>query len=100
MEHRALARSGRAEDGHELPRFDPQLQAAQRNRLNGARAVDLEYIVELERAERQLLVPLGLAPEACYRHRKLSIINRQASTLSTPTGVPRSTIAALPARAR
>ena len=76
MEHRALARPGRAEHGHELSRFDPQLQAAQRNRLSGTRAVDLEHIVELERAEGELVVPLGLAPEACYRHRKLWIINR------------------------
>ena len=97
MQHRALPRAGRPEHGDELAGFDPQLQTAQRNRLHGTGAENLEHVVELERAERQLLAPLGLAPEACYRHRKLSIINRYASTLSTPSGVPRSTIASLPA---
>ena len=76
MQHRALARAGWAEDGHELPRFDPQLEAAQRDRLDGTRAVDLQYVVELHGAERQLLAPFWLAPEARYRHLKLSIINR------------------------
>ena len=61
--------SNSAEDRHELPRFDAQLQAAQRDGLDRARAVDLEHVVELERAERQLLSPLGLTPEARYRHR-------------------------------
>src|SRR5438445_6515103 len=43
---------------------------------------------------------LGLVPEAGYFHLKLSIIRRYASTLSTPTGEPRSTIATLPLRQR
>src|SRR5207248_617019 len=75
----------------------PAAGKPQRERRHGTGAENLEHVVELERAERQLLAPLGLAPEACYRHRKLSIINRYASTLSTPSGVPRSTIASLPA---
>ena len=76
MQRRALARPGRPEQRDELTRLDPQLEAAQRHRLRRAGAEDLEDVVELERAERDLLTAFRLAVEAPYLHRKLSIINR------------------------
>src|SRR5262249_42205412 len=96
-----LPSPGRPEQRHELARLNAEVEPAQRDRLGGAGAEDLEDVVELEGAERELLaLLLGFAPEAPYLHRKLWIISRYASTLSTPTGVPRSTIASLPPRER
>src|SRR5437870_962811 len=67
----------------------------ERDVLRRAGAVDPEHVDQLERAPVDLL-PFGLAVEASYLHRKLWMIKRYASTLSTPTGEPRSTIASLP----
>ena len=44
----------RAEQRDELARLDPQVEPAQRDGLGRARAEDLEDVVELERAERDL----------------------------------------------
>src|SRR2546423_15006869 len=98
MEGRALSRPGGAEQRNELARLDPQLEAAERHRLRGARAKDLEDVVELERAEGDLLALARLSVEAPYLHRKLSIISLQPATFSTPFGVPRSPTASLPCR--
>ena len=57
-------------------------------------------VATLFRVFLNLLGAWRLAVEARYLQRKLWIISRYASTLSTPTGVPRSTIARLPACAR
>jgi CheY-like chemotaxis protein len=75
-QHRALAGARGSEDGDELARLDPQLEAAERDGLGGARAVDPKDVVELQRAPRQLLAALGLAVEGLHRSRKLSIISR------------------------
>src|SRR5207237_9557904 len=93
---RALARARRPEQRDELARLDARVEAAQRDRLRRARSEDLEDVVVFERSEHDRIVPLRLAIEAPQRHVKLSIINRYASTLSTPRGVPRSTTARLP----
>ena len=76
VEHRALAGAGRAEDRDELPRLDAQVEAAQRDGLGRPGAVDPEDVAQLERTPRDLVLDLGLAVEAAYLHRKLSIINR------------------------
>ncbi len=77
LQHGALPRAGRAEDGDELTGLDPQVQPAQRDRLGRAGAVDLEDVVKLERAPADLgALFLRLAVEALYFHLKLSIINR------------------------
>src|SRR5262249_21443929 len=98
VEHRGLPGARRAEDRDELPRLDAQVEPTQGHRLDRAGAVDREDVDELERAPVDLLaLGVGLAVEALYLDLKLSIISRYASTLSTLTGVPRSTIASLPA---
>jgi hypothetical protein len=76
VKHRALARAGWAEKSDDLALLDPQIEPPQRNGLRRARPVDLEDVVEFERAERDLLAPVGLAVEARYLQRKLSIISR------------------------
>src|SRR5581483_2907990 len=76
MERRALPRPGRPVQRDQLARLDPKLQPAQGNRLRRTGTEDLEDVVELERAERDLGAALGLAVEAPQRHRKLSIISR------------------------
>jgi len=100
VERRALPRPGRPEESCDLVLLDAQVEPAQRDRLSRTGAEDLEDVVQLERAEGDLVALGRLAVEASQRHRKLSIISRYASTLSTPTGVPRSTIASLPPCAR
>ena len=59
-----------------LARLDAQVEPAQRDGLGGPRPEDPEDVVELERSERELVAPLGLAVEARQLHRKLSIISR------------------------
>jgi hypothetical protein len=76
VERRALARSGRPEERDELAWLDAEVEPAQRDRLGGPGAEDLEDVVELERSERNPRVALRLAVEARYFHVKLSIINR------------------------
>ena len=76
VQHCALAGPGGAEHGDELARLDSQVEAAQRDRLGRPRAVDPEDVAQLERTPRDLFLDLGLAIEAAYLHRKLSIINR------------------------
>ena len=97
-QHRALPGARRPEHRDDLTRLDPQVEAAQRDGLGRARAVDLEDVVELERTPIELRYPLRLVVERLRGHfsRKLWIIIRYASTLSTPTGEPRSTTARLP----
>ena len=58
------------------PRLDAKVEAAECNGLGGAGAEDLEDVVELDRTELDLVAVLGLAVEAPYLHRKLSIISR------------------------
>src|SRR5262249_44691579 len=94
----ALARTGWAVQRDQFPDPDLQIEASQRNRLGRSGSVDLEDVVKLERPEHKLTTRLRLAVEAPYLHRKLLIIKRYASTLSTPTGVPRSTTARRPPR--
>ena len=48
-EQGALAAARRAEDGDELARLDPQVETAQRDRLDRPGAEDPEHVVELER---------------------------------------------------
>ena len=76
VEHRALARAGRPEDRHQLSWLDPEVEAAQRDGLGRPGAVDPEDVAQLECSPRDLFPELGLAVEAAYLHRKLSIINR------------------------
>ena len=76
MQRRALAGAGRSEERDDLAWLDAQVEPAQRHRLGRPRAVDPENVVELERSERDLFALLGLAVEASYLHRKLSIIIR------------------------
>jgi hypothetical protein len=64
VQRSALAGAGRSEERDELARLDAQVEAAQRDGLGPARAIDLEDVVELEGPERELLGPLGLAVEA------------------------------------
>src|SRR5580765_2029682 len=93
LEEGALPGPGRPEHGNMLALLDAQVEAAQRDGLRRARAVDLEDVVELERRRGPFLLARWLAVEARHLHLKLWIISRYASTLSTPTGVPRSTTA-------
>src|SRR5205823_5901556 len=51
VERRALPRARRPVQRDELTRLDPQVEAAQRDRLRGAGAEDPEDVVELERPE-------------------------------------------------
>ena len=98
VEKGRLPRARRAENRDELALVDPQVETPQRNYVVIACAEDLEYVVQLERPPLDLLLTLWLTVEAPYLHRKLSLISRYASTLSTPTGVPRSMVATFPAR--
>ena len=96
-EHGALPAPRRAEHRDELAWLDPQVQPAKGHRLDRARPVDLEHVVKLERRPLDLLRRrLRLDVEAVYSHLKLSLIMRNASTLSTPCGVPRSSVATSP----
>ena len=76
VHRRALARARRPEERDELARLDAQVEAAECDGLCRPGAEDLEDIAELERAELDLFMALGLAVEASQLHRKLSIINR------------------------
>ena len=85
-EHRALSASRWTDDGHCLPRLDPQVESAQGDGLGRAGPEDLEDVDQLEgRRLRVLGRPIGLdveAPEALDRlhrgqlQRKLSLIIR------------------------
>lgn len=97
LKKRALARSGRPEQGHDLPALDPNVETAQRDRLDRSGPEELEDIVELERGPLELLRCADRFPvKAFYRQRKLRLIIRNASTLSTPLGAPRSMTERLP----
>ena len=86
-----------AKQGNDLSALDAKVEPAESHRLNRPRPEQLEHIVELERRPLQLVGRSHRLPvEALYRHRKLWLIIRNASTLSTPFGAPRSTIARLP----
>ena len=100
MQEGRLAGAGRAEHRDELTALDAEVEAAQRDDVVLTGAIDLEDVVKLERPPIHLFLTLGLPVEAPYLHLKLSIISRYASTLSTPTGVPRSIVATRPALAR
>src|SRR5437899_1719049 len=96
MEGRTLARARGPVQCDEFARLDPQIEAAQRDSLGRSGAKNPEDVVQLERAEGEFLANIRLAVEAPQLQRKLSIISRYASTLSTPCGVPRSTTARRP----
>src|SRR5581483_4061161 len=72
----ALPGARGAEQRHELARLDAEVEPAQGDGFGAAGAEDLEDVVELERAEGDLVAPLRLVVKARYLHRKLSIINR------------------------
>ena len=76
MEHRALAAPRRPEDGDELARLDPKVEAPEGDRLRGAGAKDAKDVAKLECAPGDLLLALGLPVEAPYLHLKLSIMSR------------------------
>ena len=88
-----LAGSRRAVQRDQLTDFDDEIEAAQRDGLGRPAAKDPKDVAELERPPRECERLLRLPVEALYRQRKLSSMRRYASTLSTPTGVPRSTVA-------
>ena len=96
LQHRRLPAPGRSEHGEERAGLDPQVEPAQGHGLDRSRAVDLEDVVQLERAPDDLDRLLRLSVEAPQRHRKLSAIRRNASTLSTPRGVASSMTATRP----
>ena len=72
----ALPRARGAEQCDELAGLDAEIEPAQGDGFSAAGAEDLEDVVELERAECNLVAPLRLVVKARYLHRKLSIINR------------------------
>ena len=100
-EHRALAAARGAEHRDQLAPLHREFEASERDGLDRPGAEDLEHVVELEcrpvdRARR----PFGFDVQAnrlggdaglAHCQRKLLLIIRYASTLSTPFAVPRST---------
>src|SRR2546423_203835 len=75
-----------------LARGDPQVDAAQGDRLDVAFAVDPDHVAELDRRDVRLR-PWQERLARRHDHLKLVIIWRKASTLSTPSGVERLMIA-------
>lgn len=100
VEQAALARPGSTHDGDEFARGDGHVHAAQGDGLDVRLAIDPDDI-------RKAIDGIGIVDRGGVRgdrpttgrrarhhaHRKLSIIWRKASTLSTPFGVDRVTIA-------
>ena len=83
VQRRALPRSRGAEQRDQLAGVDPKVEAAQRDGLRRPRPIDLEHVVELERAEARLrALGVRLAVEACHLD-GLSAIERPTSALPT-----------------
>src|SRR5262249_46743833 len=98
MKERALPRARPAENRDEFAGLDAQVETSKRDCLDLSGAIDLEDVDALKcRPGTGFRRCLRFSIEARHLHRKLSIIKRYASTLSTPLGVPRSTTACLPA---
>ena len=93
VEERALPGPGPTHHRDELAGRDVEVHAAQCDRLHIALAVDLDDILESDRRSAPGLGrrrhDRGRGSRDAQVHRKLSIIVRNASTLSTPSGVDR-----------
>src|SRR5256885_1006530 len=107
MEKGRLPGSGTTHEGDELARQDLEIDAPQRDRLDVDLAIDLDDLLEPDDGFEGRAAVGNPTQSGCHDprsdggpakrllvrhcHRKLSIIWRNASTLSTPSGVDRLT---------